>query len=208
MVSGANHVRGHLQDQAEQDLLNLLVQADSVTVFYGTEEVKVEVKEDPRAKAPYPWTPAEADEFFASLEHNLLDGLDDQEVSDRSQAFFQKLDQLWDPSLQVRLSRKFVTVPQTVLAAIAQQAITLIHQSNQVADQLADQLVNCVQTVLPQWAAEDLYVFARPVAYAMRGDEGALDLSQRDWQALSEVEQAKLTLAIAKYALQQVQTAQ
>ena len=54
------------------------------------------------------------------------------------------------------------------------------------------------------WAEDDLRVFARPLAYAMRG-EVASEPSSNDWAALSEIEQAKLTLAIAKYAMEHVQ---
>ncbi len=39
----------------------------------------------------------------------------------------------------------------------------------------------------------------------MRGEEAKTDAQNKDWAGLSEIEQAKLTLAIAKYALDHTQ---
>ncbi|MGI0494359.1 hypothetical protein ACN4EG_21455 [Alkalinema pantanalense CENA528] len=198
MVSGANSSRiNKVQAQAQQDLLNLLIQSEGVSVRHQIEEGEITLPEDPSQKVVYPWNPDQATDFFAEIETNsLLNGLEDQEITDRAENFFKTLDHLWETSIQAKLTRKFATVPKAILAAIAQQAEALVNSSSD----LAGQLVQCVQTSLPVWSEEDLYVFARPVAYAMRGEEPKYELPQ-DWQALSEIEQAKLTLAIAKYAL-------
>ncbi|MEB3291550.1 MAG: hypothetical protein VKJ24_00175 [Synechococcales bacterium] len=163
--------------------------------------------DSPKAKIAYPWNPAESINFLVSDElDDIFNGLDPQEIDDRAQDFFATLNQLWEQSLQSRLSRKFANVPQQILKAIAEQADQIVTTSTD----LADQLVTCVQAALPLWNTEDLYVFARPVAYAMRGENNlnpSADL-QRDWESLSEVEQAKLTLAIAHYALNQAAATQ
>ncbi|OUC14297.1 MAG: hypothetical protein B0A82_12455 [Alkalinema sp. CACIAM 70d] len=205
MVSGANSSRiNQVQAQAQQDLLNLLIQSEGASVRHHIEEGEITLQEDPNQKVAYPWNPDQAPEFFAEIETNsLLQGLENQEITDRAENFFKTLDHLWETSIQAKLARKFATVPKAILAAIAQQAEALVTSSSD----LAGQLVQCVQTSLPVWSEEDLYVFARPVAYAMRGEEPKYELPQ-DWQALSDIEQAKLTLAIAKYALNLAQQEQ
>ncbi|MCY7276196.1 MAG: hypothetical protein LH702_21280, partial [Phormidesmis sp. CAN_BIN44] len=104
------------------------------------------------------------------------------------------------------LAQKFASVPQTLLAAIARQAQKVVETSNS----LADQLVQCVQDVLPTWADDDLQVLARPLAYAMRSDGAdVVDATVNSvrpiaWNDLSETEQARMSLAIARYAIDQL----
>ena len=75
---------------------------------------------------------------------------------------------------------------------------------------LINQLVTAAQSVLTGWDADDLNVMARPLAMAMRsGQEEILEVTlrsvrQTDWADLSEVEQARLSLAIARYALNEL----
>ena len=77
---------------------------------------------------------------------------------------------------------------------------------------MAVQLVQCVQELLPSWAEDDLLVLARPFAYTMRGkDTDTIDsvlgnICSQEWKALSEIEQARAGLAIAHYALTQLQS--
>jgi len=55
-----------------------------------------------------------------------------------------------------------------------------------------------------------LLIFARPYAYSMRSSEGQNltsivdNVNNQEWSALSEVEQAKLSVAIAYYAIRQL----
>ena len=62
-----------------------------------------------------------------------------------------------------------------------------------------------MQDLLPNWATEDLLVIARPYAYAMRGDTGVNNIDNivrpLAWTELSELERAKLTIAIAQAAI-------
>ena len=198
-------------EQAKKDLLNLLLPPDQVNLEFdvrgdisgdgGTEDWKVAAIDVAKAKIPYPLSPADADQWFSDGSMNiLLDDLTDAELADRSGHFFSAMEQLWADDLATVLMRKFVTVPQAVIAAIAAQAEKMLAESGE----LADKLIGCVQETLPMWAEEDLRVFARPLAYAMRG-EVASEPSSKDWTELSEIEQAKLTLAIAKYAMEHVQ---
>jgi hypothetical protein len=190
------------REQAEKDLLNLLLPTDQVNLqFDESGEWKVQALDSAKAKIPYPLDPTIADDWFSASSMNLLDELSDTEVMDRSERFFSSLGQLWADDLATVLMRKFVTVPQAVLKAIALKAETVSTASGE----LADQLIQCVQDALPAWAEDDLRVFARPLAYAMRGEEEKSEPSSKDWAGLSEIEQAKLTLAIAKYAIDHAQ---
>lgn len=164
----------------------------------------------------YPWNPLnlEAECYFSEIENSmgthtpdLVDYLDEGCIQ-----FYQNLDQLWESAnpvtakgLKSRLEAKFSQmVPQEILAIIASKAEQLTASSSSIADQL----IHCVQESLSQWDIEDLLVLARPFAYAMRGGEEktALDrvvqrASTLDWESASELEKARLTLAVARYAI-------
>jgi hypothetical protein len=179
-----------LRAQVEADFANVLRRLDNA--------------ENPKSKIAYPWNPAESEEFFNELEQDFSWNLSDEEISIKSKSFFAQVDQLFSASsLEASLAHKFATVPQAWLNAIAKQA-QQVASSSAV---LADQLVQCVQDVLPTWAEDDLQVLARPLAYAMRGDDTDVvdstvsKIRPVAWEELSETEQAKLSLAVARYAL-------
>jgi hypothetical protein len=195
----------NLQAQAAQELVQMLWQDETI----------------------YPWNPLapESEAYLVELEQEL--GLDDwleAEVKTRSHSFFAQIDQLWPQNvpapalqrLQDSLARRFAErAPQAWLEAIATRATEMMRGTGRLAPSLSlmDQMVQCVEQLLPNWAEEDLQVLARPLAYAMRGAEAeAVDLTLGavrpiDWTQLSEMEQARLTLAIARYALAELETA-
>jgi len=157
----------------------------------------------------YPWNPAqlESESYLTALEEEfaLFDSFSDSDIAQKSQVLFAQLEQVWlTTALQKSLREKFARVPQDFLARIAQsvQNATVKYQS------LADQMVECVLDILPQWAEEDLQVLARPLAYAMRevDSEGAqlVMATRRPWAQLSEIEQARVSLAVARYAISQL----
>lgn len=174
------------QTQAEMELLATIVQTD----------------------VAYPWNPAqlESESYLTALEQEfaISDSFSDSDIAQKSQVLFAQLEQVWlTTALQKSLREKFARVPQDFLARIAQsvQNATVKYQS------LADQMVECVLDILPQWAEEDLQVLARPLAYAMRevDSEGAqlVMATRRPWAQLSEIEQARVSLAVARYAISQ-----
>lgn len=193
-----------LQSQAELELLHLIA------------EQPVE------SAISYPYNPADAesDAYFEALEQEVLAaGWSTEDLNQQGQKLSQSIDQLWaslEPpvaavapaaSLQSELSQRFADrVPQRVLEAIVQKARQVFAQNLS----LSEQLVQCVQDCLPQWEVEDLQVFARPLAYAMRAPETeALESSLRsvrmtEWAELSEVEQVRLSMAIARYTIAQL----
>jgi hypothetical protein len=170
----------------------------------------------------YPWNPAEQDveAYFADLEQEVMaTGWLEDDLMASGQVLAQTLNQMWDSvaptvavqdsvaqSLSAELFQKFTAqVPQAFLESIVQRAQALV--SNNLS--LADQLVACVSDLLPEWGNDDLQVLARPFAYAMRGGETEmLEAALRSvrcaaWTDLSGIEQARLSLAIARYALSQ-----
>lgn len=178
------------QTQAQMELLATIIQTD----------------------VAYPWNPAqiESESYWAALEQEfaLFDSFSDSDIALKSQVLFSQLEQVWlTTALQKSLREKFARVPQDFLASIAQsvQNATVKYQS------LADQMVECVLDILPQWAEEDLQVLARPLAYAMRdvdSEGGELVMAtKRPWAQLSEIEQARVSLAVARYAISQLEIA-
>ena len=202
--------------KVEQALWAALLHAEGAACAWKEGEPLTEdqftVAEDPQATIPYVWDPAtpEAEPFFAALEQALpLDDWNAAEVATRSDVFFAQVNQLWSTAtLQETLTQRFATrVPQQLLTAIATRAQQALSRSVS----LADQLVQCVQEALPHLAEDDLHVLARPLAYAMRGNDSPIESTLErvrsvEWDALSDVEQARLSLAIARYALAELET--
>lgn len=181
--------------------------------------------------ATYPWNPTDeqSEAYFSELEQQFVieDSLD-EELTTRSQDFYSHLDTLWSNisfessyddnspqavvlDLQEKLRTTFpACVPQALLNAIATKAAEIFSSSQLIGEQL----VECVHTVLPTWGTEDLLVLARPFTYAMRSSESQnaasvfSNLNNSNWTALSEVEKAKVTLAIASYAFNQLNKSQ
>jgi hypothetical protein len=163
---------------------------------------------------PYPWNIADpgAANYLEKLEQEFsLDSWPEAEVTARSQDFFSRLDGIWaQTTLSQSLSQRFATwAPQNVLTAIVQQAQKVVASNLS----LAEQLVQCVQQSLPNWDVDDLQVLARPLAYAMRGVETDTNevvestlktVRPVTWEELSELEQARLSLSIARCALAQL----
>ncbi len=163
--------------------------------------------------ANYPWNPAEpatADYYAETDCHFSLDSWSEAEITYSSQAFFAKIQSCWanSPSPELELSplaaliAKFgARVPQQWLAQISANVVRLVPEQLEPIDQL----VQSVQDLLPNWMAEDLLVIARPYAYTMRGDTGVEQLDNivrpLEWDQLSELERAKLTMAIAQVAI-------
>lgn len=168
----------------------------------------------------YPSNPAEpeAEAYFASLEQEVIKaGWVEEDFFAPVQALTSQFNQLWaavdatetvaQRLFNTEFFQRFATqVPQQMLNTIVQRAQQMI-SSNRT---LADQLVHAVQECLPNWEEEDLQVLARPFAYAMRGSETEmLEVALRsvrcaEWAELSGIEQARLSLAIARYAIDQL----
>lgn len=156
----------------------------------------------------YPWNPADpdtADYYAQSDRHFSLDRWSDDEIAEKSQSFYAGMQSVWDaPAISPLsvLTAKFGTrVPHQWLAKIADNVSSMA--TNQLEP--VDRLVGAVQDLLANWATDDLLVMARPYAYAMRCDPGVDNpdsiVRPLDWAELSELERAKLTILIARYAI-------
>ncbi len=194
------------------DFRDALLQAEGVSCHWqehkGVMEPTIVVAAVPEARITYPWNPVEleAEAFFAEAEtDSIFAGLADAEMTERADAFFAQLNPIWaTSSLQVSLSQRFAArVPVALIRAIAERA----SQAAASSLSLAEQLVQSAQDVLPLlagWTLEDLGVQARPYAFAMRDGSAQTPeahVRMTDWQELSDVEKAKLSLAVASYAL-------
>ncbi|RZM81960.1 hypothetical protein [Leptolyngbya iicbica] len=159
----------------------------------------------------HPYSPA-ASQYFDQLEQAVADELgDDLEIASQWSQVSALAAALWesaDSSLLTTLAQKFGTrMPQALLAQLATQVQAVAHNGQS----LMDQLVTATQAVLTDLAVDDLQVVARPMAMAMRsGKTESVDtivqsVRAADWADLSEMEQAKLSLAIARYALAEIE---
>jgi len=195
--------------QAELELLQLMLPSESSQM-----------------EGAYPWNPAsvEAENYFESLEQEVIKaGWSSEELAEQGQILANTLNQIWaESAVAVTPASTLSTEPSTLYTAILRQFATQVppqilerisQKAQQVASMnltLADQIVQCVQACLPNWAEEDLQVLARPFAYAMRGAEtDSIESALRSvrcaaWTELSGIEQARLSLAIARYAIAQM----
>lgn len=151
----------------------------------------------------YPWNPATAEAYFVAVEAQV-EGFDGPatEWENRAEQFFNQLEACWIPQgVEQALERQFAqTLPAAWLKEIARQAQQLATSSLSPLEQL----VECVSPLLTEWSLEDLNLFARPLAYAMRSGTPTTP-SPADWQSLTPVEQARYTLQVAQYALEAAQ---
>ncbi len=188
----------HLESsEAEAELMNCLLTAPEID---------------------YPWNPADpaTDDYYAESDsHFSLDDWSDAEIFERSQSFFSQVSACWqnspDPEPAISpidaLTAQFgARVPQQWLAKIATN-VTASAASNL---EPVEQIVRSVRELLSNWATEDLLVMARPYAYAMRCNPGVDNpdniVRPVNWEELSEIERAKLTILIAHYAIDTIQS--
>jgi hypothetical protein len=164
--------------------------------------------------AEYPWNPADSAtaDYYAETDSQFsLDDWSDEEISDRSQAFFTQIQSCWEPTVTdpvsplAALNAKFgARVPQQWLARIATNVSELATSNLEPVEQL----VKSVGDLLSNWATDDLLVMARPYAYAMRCNPGVDEpdniVRPLAWEELSELERAKLTMLIARYAIDSI----
>lgn len=200
-----SHHLQNLQAHVERDLLETYLY--DLGISFGDSD---DISDDDMKKLntlskdySHPWKPgdAAAEELLNTLEQEFsLDDWQSEDVMQRSKAFFGKLDELWNTvPLQVTLAQRFSAyISQDLVATIVQTAQQVLSGSQS----LADQLVHCVQAIQINLAEEDLQLLARPYAYAMRGSDTVQVRSH--WENLSEPERARLALAIARSAIDEL----
>jgi hypothetical protein len=157
----------------------------------------------------YPWNPDESEAYFTRLEEEFTesDFVTNIDIVNGSQKLFATLEENWSKfSVHQSLFERFgKRMPQDLLTKLATSVREISERASQTLGglSLSDRLVYCVGEIMPQWALEDLEVLARPMAYAMRDsqvdpvDSTLANIPEVNWQDLSEVERARLSLAIA-----------
>ncbi|WP_448604561.1 hypothetical protein [Thermoleptolyngbya sp.] len=171
------------------------------------------------ADASYPWNPADpaASGYFEQLEQEVAAGWSADALDSYVQALSSQFDQLWatvdaaQPALTAAsFSGLFQQVADRMPPGLLERLVQQVQRAIASSNSLADQLVASVREVLPEWGDDDLYVLARPFAYAMRDKsendllEGALrSVRSEAWDDLSSIEQARLSLAIARHIIDQ-----
>lgn len=164
----------------------------------------------------YPWNPytPESEAYLSELESQWDGAGTEEAIAAGWQTLSAQLTSLWptDPSERVAalvktLSQHFtVTLPEQVLKTLAEQAMALTNTGRP----LMEQLVQCAQSVLNGWDAGDLEVLARPLALSLRDGRGEMldlhirSLQQANWSTLSEIDRARLSLAMASFALGEI----
>ncbi|MEM7795457.1 MAG: hypothetical protein AAF579_13535 [Cyanobacteria bacterium P01_C01_bin.118] len=158
---------------------------------------------------PYPWSPNEASEYLteANAAGNEL-AFSDEEAHLGWQALSAQLNTIWgdSTSVQMALAKRFARrISQDVIDQITAKAAEVVSTGRP----LAEQLIACVRDTLTGWDEADLQVMARPLAHAMRGQEEILEATidsvrDIDWADLSPMEQARISLAAARWAIDHV----
>ncbi len=162
--------------------------------MYRLELLELVTEED----SIYPWNPTEeaAQDYFTHWE-----SIDISDTDTQADNFFGYLENCWDSlddaRLEMSLRERFGNlIPKEWYHAIASQAQEIISQELKGIEEL----VKCVQPLLNSWGEDDLQVFARPLVYATRNRKPS-SRKEINWNNLSEVKKARLTVEIAHYAL-------
>jgi len=157
----------------------------------------------------YPWNPDESEAYFTRLEEEFAesDFLTNTDIVNGSQKLFASLEENWSKfAVHQSLFERFGNrMPEDLLTKLANNIREISDKANRTLGglSLSDRLVYCVGEIMPQWALEDLEVLARPMAYVMRDsqldpvDSTLVNIPEVNWQDLSEIERARLSLAIA-----------
>lgn len=186
-------------------------------------ETRSELLQSVLTEQSYPWL---RDSVAKGYEENLEAAGQSLEISDEEalagwHGLSAQLDQIWAGSgvdVLALLRQKFAArLPETVLVAISDRAQQIAQQAeglSESAQPMVAQMIACVKGTVTAIGEADLQVMARPMAFAMRSsgaeelvDATAASVRQADWDNLSALEQAKLSLAAARYAIAQVETA-
>ncbi len=169
---------------------------------------------DPEPSAP--WLASEAAGEYAMQIDAAGQALEisDEEAKKGWEGLSTQLNQIWagasssaKTSVLAALQEKFAgRLPSDYLSLISEKA----QQVAQSGQPMVKQLISCVQDGLDNIAEADLQVMARPMAFAMRGSSAdefvevtIQSIRQGEWESLSPIEQARLSLAAARYAISQ-----
>ncbi len=170
------------------------------------------------AAEAYPWLMDETSIAYGEQAESAGQALEvsDEEAMAGWKSLSAQLNQMFDQkgaqvdnSFSQHMKAKFAgRLPATMIAQIGDRAQQLASETKSSGQSVLDQMVLCVQDVMVQMAEDDLRVMGRPMAMAMRGnstDEFVTATMQSvqmaEWETLSDIDQARLSLAAARYAI-------
>jgi hypothetical protein len=152
-------------------------------------------------ESTYPWDIIDIDSNnplnLTETPFSLFEGLETKDIEEQAHRFFTNLHQQWPAvttSARSNIFDKFASLlPAEYLNRLLASAENLVNSQLDTFDRL----VACLSDLFPQWSPEDLQVFARPYAYTMRNGHSEPTIETENWQNLSEIEQIRLSAAIA-----------
>lgn len=165
----------------------------------------------------YPWLANETAKNYgdeAEAAGQTLE-ISDDEVAKGWQALSTQLNGMWgDTGIVAQLKQKFANrLPAEMMAQIGERAQQIVSSGEATGQTVLEQMLACVQDVLSYVAEDDLRVIGRPMATAMRGSSAdeLLEVTIKsvraaEWEELSPIEQARLGLAAARYAIAQAES--
>ena len=182
-------------------------------------ETQAELLQSVLTEQSYPWSPAQAANGYEEELETAGQTLEisDEEAAAGWQGLSAQLDQIWagsDVDVLALLKQKFAArMPESVLVAIGDRAKQTTQSLSENAQPMVAQMIDCVKDTVSAIGEADLQVMARPMAFAMRSsgaeklvDATAASVRTADWESLSPLEQAKLSLAAARYAIAQLES--
>ena len=164
----------------------------------------------------YPWLADEAADSFGDRAEAAGQTLEisDEEAEAGWQGLSATLTAAWsDAGVVASLMQKFAgKLPGDMISLIGEKAQQLVGSGEAASQSVLEQMMACVQDVLSHVADDDLRVMGRPMAMAMRGNSAdefveatIQSVRSAEWAALSPIEQARLGLAAARYAIAQAE---
>lgn len=165
----------------------------------------------------YPWLANETAKNYSEEAEAAGQALEisDDEVAKGWEVLSTRLNGMWgDTGIVAQLKQKFANrLPAEMMARIGERAQQMVSSGEAAGQNVLEQMLACVQDVLSYVAEDDLRVIGRPMATAMRGSSAdeLLEVTIKsvraaEWEALSPIEQARLGLAAARYAVAQAES--
>ena len=176
ILSSRSSLESSSQTEAELDLLETVLFGEDVT---------------------YPWNPGECEDLDDTAAFCDPLKVDDLNLGDRSPIFFAQLDSCM---IYAQLCERFGS---QVPAPLLKRLCSLAKQTSSREISRLDQLIACVQPLLPHSTTEELQALAGPFAAGMNAEPPDYPVGQ-PWEQLSRLEQARLSVAIAHFTLQQL----
>lgn len=158
----------------------------------------------------YPWLSAEMAADYAACVEAAGQALEisEAEAVQGWQGLSQQLTQVWGDGAIAQLQQKFVgRLSPAMIAHIGEKAQQVVRSGQP----MMSQMIACVRDQLTHVAESDLQVMARPMALAMRGNSAEefveatiRSVRSAEWDTLTPPEQARLSLAAARYAIARI----